>query len=58
MVSKPFAGQLGIYFTVRNNDSTYGLSSPTLGRLYDEVIPNSSILTLNVSDLIGAPLPE
>ena len=51
-------GHSGQYFSVRNNDSEYGLSLLTRGRPREGVIPVSYILVSSVTDFIGAPLSE
>src|SRR5690625_5629203 len=57
-LAKPDDGHCGRYFNVRNMDSTNGLSLLTRGRLYEDCIPSSSSLALNVRAFIGAPLSE
>ena len=57
-LAKPSDGHSGQYFSVRNNDSEYGLSLLTRGRPREGVIPRSYILVSSVTDFIGAPLSE
>ena len=56
--AKPCFGHCGQYFSVRNSDSEYVLSSLTRGRLRDDVTPRSYIFSSMVTDFIGAPLSE
>lgn len=57
-LAKPSEGHCGLYFSVRNNDSEYGLSLLTLGLPREGVMPKSCILVRSVTDFIGAPLSE
>ena len=57
-LAKPSDGHCGQYFSVRNNDSEYGLSLLTRGRPREGVTPRSYILVSSVTDFIGAPLSE
>src|SRR5690606_40660578 len=55
-LSKGFLGNKGQYLAVRKSDSEYGLSSETLGLLYESFTPICSSLALKFAFFIGPPL--
>src|ERR1019366_2951000 len=56
--SKGLRGYDGTYFNVRKSASEYGLSSLTLGRLNDGMMPSHGMVASIVAPFIGPPLSE